>query len=375
MQKIINRLIDESVVNVDKYVNNGSTWLIFTETKQWVIELTKDGTLWYNYNFFKNLFAYMSMDVVENQQYVTKWVEDNVINGSKKVKTSPFVAYLGDDDKIEDTIQNGIKETSFQTSSQTISVEDTIQNGVKQTRLFRKMKSSVVEDTLKNGVKITYSGGDVCRNDSIEDTIENGIKETELHKGVRPSAVENTIQNGIKETKSEVATREWKAGEVINNGVKEISFFETDRDSSVQNVIQNGIKETKPINEWVNSESIVEKTIQGGIKETKTPGDDGDLLSTMEWMEENETNSVPKLIDYVIKHGVKETISEEHHRLREVVDTLKSGIKEVQPLPAQDGNMDYSNYYYRQGDRTIPHTQYVKDVIENGEKQTLKKST
>ena len=45
------------------------------------------------------------------------------------------------------------------------------------------------------------------------------------------------------------------------------------------------------------------------INYSKKSGDDGDILSTMEWMEENETNSVPKLIDYVVKHGVKETKS------------------------------------------------------------------
>ena len=33
MEKIINRLIDDAVVDVDKYVNNNSTWLIFTESK------------------------------------------------------------------------------------------------------------------------------------------------------------------------------------------------------------------------------------------------------------------------------------------------------------------------------------------------------
>ena len=64
MKKIINLLIDEAVQNADTYTNNGSTWLIFTDDKRWVIELTKEGTLWYNYNFFKSLFAYTSMDVV-----------------------------------------------------------------------------------------------------------------------------------------------------------------------------------------------------------------------------------------------------------------------------------------------------------------------
>ena len=43
MEKIVNTLIDEAVQKVDTYTNNGSTWLIFTDDKRWVIELTKDG--------------------------------------------------------------------------------------------------------------------------------------------------------------------------------------------------------------------------------------------------------------------------------------------------------------------------------------------
>ena len=57
MEKIINTLINSSIQGVDTYSHNGSTWLIFTESKQWVIELTESKTLWYNFNFFKNLFA------------------------------------------------------------------------------------------------------------------------------------------------------------------------------------------------------------------------------------------------------------------------------------------------------------------------------
>ena len=68
MKKIINRLISDAVVGADRYNKDGSTWLIFTDSKKWVIELTKEGTLWYNYNFFKNLLAFASLDVVENQK-------------------------------------------------------------------------------------------------------------------------------------------------------------------------------------------------------------------------------------------------------------------------------------------------------------------
>jgi hypothetical protein len=60
----------------------------------------------------------------------------------------------------------------------------------------------------------------------------------------------------------------------------------------------------------------------------------------------------------------------ENHRLDVVEIVLEKGIKEVQPLPAQDGNMDYSNYYYRQGESGKPHTKYVDDAIRDGVKET-----
>lgn len=133
MEKIINRLINDEVAGVDIYTNAGSTWLIFTETKEWVIELTKKGTLWYNYNFFKNLFAYLGFDVVENQYYITKWVEN--------------------------TLQNVVKHTIFLNIYANPSVEDTLQNGVKHTQKLSMDWTIAVENTIKNGVKHTEPGG------------------------------------------------------------------------------------------------------------------------------------------------------------------------------------------------------------------------
>jgi len=100
--------------------------------------------------------------------------------------------------------------------------------------------------------------------------------------------------------------------------------------------------------------------------------------------------SMEAVVERVVEEGIKETNMEEHHRLREVVQTvkngikethddvyphtariegvIKNGIKEVQPLPAQDGNRDWGLYYNRKEDRTKPFTEYVKDVIENGNK-------
>jgi hypothetical protein len=192
---IVRELIEYNCDGVDKYIHNNSTWLIFTDDKKWVIELTKDGTLWYNYNFFKDVFKYLSLDVVENQNYITKWVEETIITG---------VNYTGSNTRdeshqVEDTIQNGVRNTSDLGRRTLGIVEDTIQNGVKHTRLAILSPKTVVEDTIKNGVKHTEKSLQIDGSCVVEDVIQNGIKETHddvyRHKG----RVDGVIKNGIKE--------------------------------------------------------------------------------------------------------------------------------------------------------------------------------
>ena len=126
MEKIVKKLIDESICDADSYFHNGSILVIYTEKKEWVFELKKNGDLWYNYYFFKDLFSYLSMDVVENQHYITKYVEDALQNGVKN--TNP--ADLKRISAVEDALRNGVKNTSHFPIPRLRSVEDVIQNGV-----------------------------------------------------------------------------------------------------------------------------------------------------------------------------------------------------------------------------------------------------
>jgi hypothetical protein len=80
---------------------------------------------------------------------------------------------------------------------------------------------------------------------------------------------------------------------------------EEKRISDVDEVLETGVKKTKAMDEWVNTENILNKVIN-------------------------------------------------------------NGVKEVQPLPAQDGNRDWGNYYHRQEDVTKPHTEYVNEIINDG---------
>jgi len=371
MEKIIQTLIDSWTKGVDTYTHNGSTWLIFTESKQWVIELTDAKTLWYNYNFFKQIFEFTSMDVVDNQQYITKWVENNIINKVEHtsqslprkcssvediIQNGPIdsvrvneysLNYVSKQRGCEDTIENGVKETSHNaTMFQSMKVEDTIQNGIKETRSEINITEGEVDDIIQDGVKHTEIGWHQCNNidDAIEngvketistlrrtllgvdDIIQNGVKETQFNsyenkswiegvikKGVRhtlnteympTSMVEDIIQSGVKHTEyGDWLDGDERLDDIIENGVKKTSLKRGTRPFMVKDTIKNGVKRSLP-ESFVDSSTIID-IIQNGVKETKTPGKDGDILSTIEWMEENKSTSYTKMINDILDNGEK----------------------------------------------------------------------
>jgi len=218
--EIVRELIEYNCDGVDKYIHNNSTWLIFTDDKKWVIELTKDGTLWYNYNFFKDVFKYLSLDVVENQNYITKWVEETIITG--------------------------VKNTRGNENQQCISVEDTIQNGVKNIRYSKSEDDSRAENTIENGVKHTEYGDWLDGDERFDDIIQNGVKHTEKSLQIDGSCVvEDVIQNGVKETHDDVYHHKGRVGGVIKNGIKETKLIDYSDNTEfiVNGVISRGIKE------------------------------------------------------------------------------------------------------------------------------------
>ena len=256
-RKVLFHLINTKTKGVDIYHHDGSMWLIFTNEKRWVIELTKKGTLWYNFDFFQNCFKYLSLDVVENQHYITEWVED--------------------------TIQNGVINT------------------------WRRR---------------------FTRHCLVEDTIQNGVRKIEGEPHDYPHTVANIIKNGVKHTEY----GDWEDG-----------------DERLDDIIKNGVKQTCA--QIPSIDAVVERVVEEGIKETN--------------MEEHHRL---REVVQTVKNGVKETHDDVYPHTARIEGVIKNGIKEVQPLPAQDGNRDWGIYYYRKEDITKPHTQYVNDVIENGEK-------
>lgn len=73
---IAKALINSHVKNACVYYYKDSIWLIFPDTKKWVIEIMCGKTLWYNYEYFKHLFKLIGMELPESGILITKWVEE-----------------------------------------------------------------------------------------------------------------------------------------------------------------------------------------------------------------------------------------------------------------------------------------------------------
>jgi len=196
----------------------------------------------------------------------------------------------------------------------------------------------------------------------IDDVIERGIKRTEGGVLFDETKVDRIISEGVKETKGG-----GYLGSIEMKGKMVHQLESPKQNNEVEEVIKQGVKLTNSSLQ-IDGSCVVEDVIQNGIKETH-----------------DDVYHHKGRVGGVIKNGVKQCIPShtplynpmdfsvvyrENHRLDDVASVLEKGIKEVQPLPSQEGNMDWGNYYHRQEDRTKPHTKYVDDVIESGIKET-----
>jgi predicted peroxiredoxin len=197
---------------------------------------------------------------------------------------------------------------------------------------------TMVNDIIDNGVEHTEYGDWEDGDERLDDIIQNGVKYTSWHEPILlGTKVEDTIQNGVKKTKrSYDSSRRRRTKDTIQNGVKEIELHKGVRPSAVKDTIENG------------------------VKETKTPGADGDILSALEWIKENNTVNIPELIDDVIENGVKYTggIGNPNWMGNKVENAIENGVKTT-----------YSDVIPQEYDWSDQFD--VNDVIENGIKATV----
>jgi predicted peroxiredoxin len=131
--------------------------------------------------------------------------------------------------------------------------------------------------------------------------------------------------------------------------------------------IENGVKHTE-YGDWLDGDERFDDIIQNGIKETKSPGADGDLLSTLEWMESNNTVNIPKLIDDVIENGVKRTEGGVLFDETKVDRIISEGVKETKG-GGYLGSIEMKGKMVHQLE-SPKQNEEVEEVIEHGVKLT-----
>lgn len=127
MKDIMFDMFDENTKGTEIYEYDNSLWMIIPETKEWVFEIEHNLTLWYNLPFFEKIYKYVSLDVIDNQHYITEWVEDIIKKGvrnTKVVQRNPFL-------NVEDIIKKGIKNTLPDAIYKAYQVQDIIKTGKK----------------------------------------------------------------------------------------------------------------------------------------------------------------------------------------------------------------------------------------------------
>ena len=326
MKKIIDELINHSIKGVDVYRWKDATWLIFTDETRWVVELTDEGTLWYNYKFFKDVFKYVSINVgTEMDGYIIQWANDYFY----KDCAHRSAAYPRDKGRNETpkVLENGIKDTQGRGKNHGDEFEwhtrAVIDNGVKEI-----LQSSRVESN----------------SEVIGEVIEKGVKEVNNSDSIhRKMRAENLIPRIIKNI---------KPNRVIIKGEKMDRFYySTDcagNNTEIFRIVEEGVKKVKPNIEYSQQSGVfhpdcvanhvkIEKVIEEGVKKIY-PDMDPDVY---DWSDEFKADNV-----------------------------IQGGIKVI-PLPTIKDLRGYTDYYNTKEDRTKPHTEYVKDAIEGGTKYSV----
>jgi hypothetical protein len=319
MQKIVNELITSSLKGVDVYRWRDATWLIFTNETRWVVELTDEGTLWYNYKFFKDVFKYVSITVgTEMDGHIIQWANDFFYKDCAH-RSAP---YPRDKDRTKTSmvIENGINDTQGRGKNHGDEFEwhtrAVIDNGVKEilNSTMLEPKPEFIEDVIYQGVKEINDSSSIHRKMRAENLVPKIIKD------VKPNRV--TVHNekmdrfyydpNCRANKTEI----WRIVEEVKPNIeysKQTGVYHPD-------CVANHVK--------------IEKVIEEGVKNIYPDKIHGEY----DWSDEFKADNV-----------------------------IQGGIKVI-PLPTIKDLRGYSDYYNTKEDRTKPHTEYVKDAIEGGTK-------
>jgi hypothetical protein len=284
MKKIIDELINHSIKGVDVYRYKNATWLIYTDEVRWVIELTDEGTLWYNYSFFNNVFKYVSMELgQQTEKYIIGWANDYFYKDCAH-RTVPYPMDKGRNET-PNVLENGIKNVSSTRALGKDYIDKVVDEGIKETKERGKNRGDVLEwqtiDVIGKGIKEVYDSSSTHRQMRAENLMGRIVKDAKPHRVVVPAQGMDRFyyDPGCSANTTDI----WM---VVEEGIKEIkpSIWTTKRGVDVHDLMCSG--NTTDINVIVNN----------GIKNIypdQNSGDDG-----YNWSDEFEAG---KVIEYGVK--------------------------------------------------------------------------
>ena len=127
MKDIMFDMFDENTKGSEIYEYDNSLWMIIPDAKVWIFEIQDNLTLWYNLPFFEKIYKYVSLDVIDNQHYITEWVKDII----KKGVRNTVVDYYPQRFHVEDIIKKGVRNTLPDAIYKAYQVQDIIKTGKK----------------------------------------------------------------------------------------------------------------------------------------------------------------------------------------------------------------------------------------------------
>ena len=127
-----------------------SIWLINPETREWVIELKKEGNLWWYWDFHFNFKRYFNMEHSEYEKFIKVWVEDVLNRGvSSTMPSGPSFGF-----QVEDVLNRGVSSTMPATTSRWAAMEDVLNRGITTNGKSRWKLWEWMKNVLNHGKKI-----------------------------------------------------------------------------------------------------------------------------------------------------------------------------------------------------------------------------
>jgi hypothetical protein len=199
--------------------------------------LTDEGTLWYNYKFFNDVFKYVSMTVgKEMEEYVIQWANDFFY----KDCAHRSIAYPRDKGRNETpkVLKNGIKEVYDSSSTHRQMRAENLMG-----RIIRDVKPNLVDVLFEEQIRCYHDPTCNANNTMITDIIEGGVKE------VKP----NVVFHGIDKSSMSFVP--------CNGNTTDINIIVK---SGIKNIYPDQISGDQGYN-WSN-EFEADKVIEYGVK-------------------------------------------------------------------------------------------------------------